>query len=147
MRHNRQAEAEREVKAMAAADEEHVLTVLTAARVALGSGQAKRAAEGAAALEELAERSGGATPLVAGLAAQCHLLAGHVEEAEAGLKDALARDPSNAVLLYTQSTLLAQQGKAQQATRALSQARATPQGARLLQWIADAEAEFDRVAQ
>lgn len=55
-------------------------------------------------------------------------------------------DPGNAALLYSQATLLGQQGKAQASARSLSQARATPQGARALQFVADAEAAFDRVA-
>ena len=86
VRHQRPAEAEKELRAMLAADEDHPLTVLTAARVALGSGQAKKCGEAAGALDELAERSGGATALVAGLAAQCQLAAGRPEEAEAALK-------------------------------------------------------------
>lgn len=72
-------------------DEDNALTVVTAARAALASGVPGRAAESAAALEELAEKHSGATPLVAGLAGLCHLVAGHAEEAEAALKDALAR--------------------------------------------------------
>jgi predicted negative regulator of RcsB-dependent stress response len=86
VRHHRPAEAEKELRAMLASDEDHPLSILTAARVALGSGAGKKCSEAAGALEELAERSGGATPLVAGLAAQCHLAAGRTEEAEAGLK-------------------------------------------------------------
>ena len=149
VRHCRQSEAEQQLRLLQQQhDEDSPLTVLCAARVALASGSAARCAESAAALEELAERLGGATPAVAALAAQCHLAAAHAEEAEAGLREALARDPAHAAALCSLSALLAHQGpaKAQQAARALAQARTTPHGAKSLQFLADAENAFDKAA-
>lgn len=84
--------------------------------------------------------------MLTGLAAYCHLAAGHADEAEASLKDALNRDPASATLLYAQATLHAQRGRAQAASRALTQARSAPHAAQLLAFSNDAEAAFDAVA-
>jgi coatomer protein complex subunit epsilon len=145
LRIDRPESAEKEWKGMTSSDEDATLTHLTAFKIHLYNGSAKRVQEALNIVDDLVERYG-ATPQLLNAAAVCNMHLGKWEEAETALKDAIQKDPNNQGALVNLALVCTQTAKHPLAQRYLAQLKTSTKLHPWIQAVDRAEKEFDEAA-
>ncbi|KAK9834048.1 hypothetical protein WJX81_005668 [Elliptochloris bilobata] len=140
---DRPDQAEKQLKAMSALDDDATLTQLATAWVDLFLGGAK-VQEAAVIYSELGDKFGWSVRLYNGAAA-CAMRTGDWEEAERALNDAYAKDPKSADSLANLAAVGLHLGKAT-VSRTLNQLRTVAPAHLVVKRGAAAEEAFDRAA-
>jgi coatomer protein complex subunit epsilon len=130
---------------MTSSDDDATLTHLTALKIHLYNGSAKRVQEALNIVDDLVERYG-STPLLLNAAGVCNIHLGKWEEAETALKDAIQKDPNNSGALVNLALVCTQTSKHPLAQRYLAQLKTSAKVHPWLQAVEKAEKEFDEVA-
>mmetsp|Transcript_6442 Transcript_6442/g.21721 ORF Transcript_6442/g.21721 Transcript_6442/m.21721 type:complete len:292 (-) Transcript_6442:86-961(-) len=134
--------AQRQLRHMQEADDDHTLSQLSAAWVACAVG-GEKLQEAVFAFEELVDKSGGSALLFNGLAV-ANMQLGNWEDAERNLKEALGKSSNDPDTLANLVTVSQHTGK--DGSRYLSQLRSVSPHHPLLRGLATVEGAFDRVA-